>query len=101
MTEFATVGPVTSDGLQPTVAAVAKAVADRADELVDALEDAVIRKPGLWKVAPVRPHDDARDATCRANIRSILAAMVDETQFDSAPATQIGVQAFEVHRRLM
>jgi hypothetical protein len=92
MTEFATLPPVTSDGLQPTVAAVAEAVADRADELVDALEDAAIRKSGLWKVAPVLPHDDVRDATCGANIRSILAAMVDETQFDSAPATQIGVQ---------
>jgi hypothetical protein len=32
------------------------------------------------------------DAVCRANIRSILAAMVDETQFDSALATKIGVQ---------
>jgi len=29
---------------------------------------------------------------CRANIRSILAAMVDETQFDSALATKIGVE---------
>ena len=92
MTEFAGPGPVASDGLQPTVAAVAKALADRADELVDELEEAVIRKSGLARVALVLPHDDVRDAMCRANIRSILAAMVDETQFDSAPATQIGVQ---------
>ena len=40
MTEFASLPPVTSDGLQPTVAVVAKAVADRADQLVDVLEDA-------------------------------------------------------------
>jgi hypothetical protein len=92
MTEFAGPGPVASDGLQPTVAAVAKALADRADELVDELEEAVIRKSGLARVALVLPHDDVRDPMCRANIRSILAAMVDETQFDSAPATQIGVQ---------
>ena len=92
MTEFASLPPDTSDGLKPTVAAVAKAVADRADELVDALGEAVIRKSGLAEVTVVLPHDDVYDAMCRANIRSILAAMVDETQFDSAPATQIGVQ---------
>jgi hypothetical protein len=71
---------------------VAKAVADRADELGDALGEAVIRKSGRSEVALVLPHDDVRDAACRANIRSILAAMVDETQFDSALATKIGVQ---------
>ena len=92
MTEFASLPPVTSDGLQPTVAAVAKAVADRADQLVDVLDEAVIRKSGLSEVTVVLPHDDVYDAMCRANIRSILAAMVDETHFDSAPATQIGVQ---------
>jgi len=92
MTEFASPGPVTSDGLQPTVAAVAKAVADRADELGDALEEAVTRKSALSNVAVVLRRDDVSDAVCRANIRSILAAMVDETQFDSAPATTIGVE---------
>ena len=92
MTEFASLPPVTSDGLQPTVAVVAKAVADRADQLVDVLEDAVIRKLGLSEVTLILPHDDVRDAACSANIRSILAAMVDETEFDSVPATQIGVQ---------
>jgi hypothetical protein len=92
MTEFAFLPPDTSDGLKPTVAAVAKAVADRADELVDVLGEAVIRKSGLSEVTVVLPHDDVYDAMCRANIRSILAVMVDETQFDSAPATQIGVQ---------
>src|SRR5271168_2216673 len=92
MTEFASPGPVTPDGLQPTAAAVAKALADRADQLVDVLGEAVIRKSGLAEVAPVLPHDGVHDAACRANIRSILAAMVDVTQFDSAPATQVGVQ---------
>src|SRR6476620_1298332 len=92
MTEFASPGPVTSDGLQPTVAAVAKALADRADELGDALDEAVTRKSALSNVAVVLSRDDVSDAVGRANIGSILAAMVDETQFDSAPATQIGVQ---------
>ena len=92
MTEFASLPPVTSDGRKPTVAAVAKAVADRADQLVDVLGEAVIRKSGLAEVTVVLPHDDVYEAMCRANIRSILAAMVDETHFDSAPATQIGVQ---------
>jgi PucR C-terminal helix-turn-helix domain/GGDEF-like domain len=92
MTEFANLPPDISDGLKPTVAAVAKAVADRADEFVDALGDAVIQKSGLFEVALVLPHDDVPDAACRANIRSILAAMVDETQFDSVPATKIGVE---------
>src|ERR1700733_9251769 len=41
MTEFASPGPVTPDGLEPTATAVAKALADRADELGDALEEAV------------------------------------------------------------
>ena len=92
MTEFANLPPDTSDGLIPTVAAVAKAVADRADELVDALGEPVIRKSGRSEVALILPHDDVRDSACRANIRSILAAMVDETQFDSALATKIGVE---------
>jgi hypothetical protein len=91
MTEFAYLPPDTSDGLKPAVAAVAKAVADRADQLMDVLGEAVIRKSGRSEVTVVLPHD-VYDAMCRANIRSILAAMVDETQFDSAPATQIGVQ---------
>ena len=60
--------------------------------MVDVLEDAVIRKSGLSEVTLILPHDDVRDAACSANIRSILAAMVDETEFDSVPATQIGVQ---------
>jgi hypothetical protein len=92
MTEFAFLPPDTSDGLKPAVAAVAKVVADRADQLVDALGEAVIRKSGLAEVTVVLPHDDVYDAMCRANIRSILAAMVDETRFESAPATKIGVQ---------
>ena len=71
---------------------MAKAVADRADQLVDVLEDAVIRKSGLFEVTRILPHDDVRDAAWRANIRSILAAMVAETEFDSVPATQIGVR---------
>ncbi len=92
MTEFAFLPPDASDGLKRAVAAVAKAVADRADQLMDVLGEAVIRKSGRSAVTVVLPHDDVYDAMCRANIRSILAAMVDETQFDSAPATQIGVQ---------
>jgi PucR C-terminal helix-turn-helix domain/GGDEF-like domain len=92
MTEFASPPPVTSDGLQPTVAAVAKAVVDRAHELVDVLQEAVIRKSGLSEITLILPHDNVRDAACRANIQSILAAMVDKTEFDSVPATQIGVQ---------
>ena len=93
MTEFAALPPVTSMGSNRQPLPWRRRWLLRADELVDALEEAVIRKSGLAKVAaPVLPRDDVRDAVCRANIRSILAAMVDETQFDSAPATQIGVQ---------
>jgi hypothetical protein len=92
MTEFASLPPDTSDGLKPTVAAVAKAVADRADELVDVLGEAVMRKSGLAEVTVVLPHDDVYEAMCGANIRSILAVMVNETHFDSAPATKIGVE---------
>ena len=92
MTEFANLPPDTSDGLIPAVAAVVKVVADRADELVDALGEPVIRKSGRSEVALILPHDDVRDSACRANIRSILAAMVDETQFDSTLATKIGVE---------
>jgi hypothetical protein len=50
------------------------------------------RKSRLSEVTLILPHDDVRDAASSANIRSILAAMVDETEFDSVPATQIGVQ---------
>jgi hypothetical protein len=81
MTEFASLPPVTSDGLQPIVAAVAKAVADRADRLVDVLGEAIIRKSDPSGVTLIQPHDDIRDAACRANIRTILAAMVNKTEF--------------------
>ena len=66
MTEFANLPPDTSDGLIPAVAAVAKAVADRADELVDALGEPVIRKSGRSEVALILPHDDVRDSACVA-----------------------------------
>ena len=92
MTEFVSPGPAPSDWLKTTFAAVAKAVADRADEVMDMLREAVIRKSGPSEAALVLPHDGVRNAVCRANIRSILAAMVDETQFDSAPARTIGVE---------
>jgi hypothetical protein len=92
MTEFASLPADTSDGLQPTLAGVAKAVADRAEQLVDVLGEAVNRKSGLSEVDPILPHHDVGAAACRANIRSILAAMVDKTQFDSALATKIGVE---------
>jgi PucR-like helix-turn-helix protein/diguanylate cyclase with GGDEF domain len=92
MTEFASLPADTSDGLQPTLAAVAKAVADRAEQLVDVLGEAVNRKSGLSEVDPILPHDDVGAAACSANIRSILAAMVDKTRFDSALATKIGVE---------
>jgi hypothetical protein len=44
-------------GSNQRLAAVAKAVADRAGELVDVLQEAIIGKSGLSEVTVVLPHD--------------------------------------------
>src|SRR6185436_4413080 len=98
MTEFASLPPVTSDGLEPAVTAVAKAVADRADELGDALEEAVIRKSGHWKVAaPVLPHDDVRDAMCaHRRVVSVLGQFLAERK--RAVVAELGAIGLHVFR---
>lgn len=78
------------DAVRRQVAGVAQAVAERADELVDVLGEAVTREVRLPGCAVVLPHDGRADM-CAANIRSIMAAMVAEKNFDPTPATETGI----------
>jgi hypothetical protein len=71
---------------------VAEALAERADELARDLHAVMGEGSGVAHM------DDARVDACTANIRSVLAAMVAETDFDPTPATHTGV--VHVHRRM-
>ena len=77
------------DSAEERAAGVAEALAERADELAHDLH-AVTGEASLSGSA-VALLDDTRVDACTANIRSVLAAMVAETDFDPASATHTGV----------
>ncbi len=68
---------------------MAEALAERADELAHDLH-AVMGEASL-SGSGVALLDDTRVDACTANIRSVLAAMAAETDFDPASATHTGV----------
>jgi hypothetical protein len=76
-----------SDGVQQRVAGVVAALADRADELVDALAEATIREGRQTGLAVVVPHDRRLRVHAANDLRSILAATTADTQWYAAPAT--------------
>ena len=77
------------DSAQERAAGMAEALAERADELAHDLH-AVTAEASL-SGSGVALLDDTRVEACTANIRSVLAAMVAETDFDPASATHTGV----------
>jgi hypothetical protein len=77
------------DCAEERAAGVAEALAERADELAHDLH-AVTGEASL-SGSGVALLDDTRVDACAANIRSVLAAMAAETDFDPASATHTGV----------
>ena len=84
------------DSAEERAAGVAEALAERADELAHDLH-AVMGEASL-SGSGVALLDDARVDACTANIRSVLAAMAAETDFDPASATHTG--AVQARRRM-
>ena len=79
----------TLDSPEERTAIVAEALAERADEL--ALDLHAVTGEASLSGSGVALLDDTRVETCTANVRSVLAAMVAETDFDPASATHTGV----------
>ena len=79
----------TLDSPEERTAIVAEALAERADEL--ALDLHAVTGEASLSGSGVALLDDTRVETCTANVRSVLAAMVAETDFDPAPATHTGL----------
>ena len=77
------------DSAEERAAGVAEALAERADELAHDLH-AVMGEASL-SGSGVALLDDTRVDACTASIRSVLAAMAAETDFDPASATRTGV----------
>jgi hypothetical protein len=80
-----------SHGVEQQVASVAAALAERADELVDVLAERIIRDAPQSGSAVIVPHDRSLKAHAVNDLRSILAAMVADTEFDPAPPTRTGM----------
>ena len=87
---------VRSDSAEERAAGAAEALAERADELAHDLH-AVMGEASL-SGSGVALLDDARIDACTASIRSVLAAMAAETDFDPASATLTG--AAQARRRM-
>jgi hypothetical protein len=79
------------DVLQRQVAEVAQALCERTDELATRLARAITREVRLYHSAPAVPFDVVADS-CAAHARSLFHAIATGTQFDPAPATELGVE---------
>ena len=84
------------DSAEERAAGVAEALAERADELARDLH--AVMGEASRSGSGVALLDDARVDVCIANIRSVLAAMAAETDFDPASATHTG--AVQARRRM-
>ncbi|HEX4587134.1 MAG TPA: helix-turn-helix domain-containing protein [Mycobacterium sp.] len=72
-------------------AGVATALAERSDELVDVLGQAVAREAVICEPSAFLPHDAPGKVRAANNIRSVLSAMAPGADFDPAPARQAGI----------
>ena len=84
------------DSAEERAAGVAEALAERADELAHDLH-AVMGEASL-SGSGVALQDDARVDACTANIRSVLAAMAGQADFDPTSAAHTG--AVQARRRM-
>jgi hypothetical protein len=80
-----------SHGVDQQVASVAAALAERADELVDELAETIVRDAPQSGWAVIVPHDRSSKARGVNELRSILAAMATDADFDPAPPTRTGM----------
>ena len=87
-----------SHGVEQQVASVAAALAERADELVDELAETIVRDAPQSGWAVIVPHDRSCKARGVNELRSILAAMATDADFDPAPPTRTGMD--RARRRL-
>jgi hypothetical protein len=79
------------DVLQRQVAEVAQALSERTDELATRLARAITREVRLYQSTPPVPFELVADS-CAAHARSLLDAIATGTQFDPAPAAELGVE---------
>jgi PucR C-terminal helix-turn-helix domain/GGDEF-like domain len=86
----------TSDSADDVAAGVARVLADRVHELARDLH--VLMAEASPSDADVALLGDGYFDTCTANIRSVLAAMAAQTDFDPASAAQVG--AIQARRRM-
>jgi hypothetical protein len=73
------------------VAEVARALYERADELAAALADAVTREVRLYNSTALVPFESVVHG-CATNLRSVLGAIAAGTEFDPAPAVDLGIE---------
>jgi PucR C-terminal helix-turn-helix domain len=73
------------------VTEVANALYERADELATALANAITREVRLYhSIAPV-PFELVVHG-CATNLRSVLSTIAEDTEFDPAPAVDVGIE---------
>jgi PucR C-terminal helix-turn-helix domain/GGDEF-like domain len=73
------------------VAEVAEALYERTDELAIALADAITREVRLYNSTAPVPFELVVHG-CAANLRSVLSAIAADTEFDPAPAVDLGIE---------
>ncbi|HUO39500.1 MAG TPA: helix-turn-helix domain-containing protein [Mycobacterium sp.] len=73
------------------VAGVAAGLSERVDELAVRLARAITGQVWLYETVAAVPFDDVVRA-CAANLRSVLAAIVTDSDFDVVAATDVGVR---------
>jgi hypothetical protein len=73
------------------VAEVAEALYERTDELAAALADAVTREVRLYNSTALVPFESVVHG-CATNLRSVLGAIAAGTEFDPAPAVDLGIE---------
>jgi hypothetical protein len=73
------------------VAEVAEALYERTDELATSLADAIIREVRLYNSTALVPFELVVHG-CATNLRSVLSAIAADTEFDPAPAVDLGIE---------
>ncbi len=79
------------DGARGQVADVAKILYERSDELAIALARAITREVRRYQSAPRVPMDVVAES-CGAHSRALFHAIGAGTEFDPAPATEVGTE---------
>lgn len=78
-------------GVQHQVADLAEVLYGRSDELSIALASAITREVRLYQSTPPAPMDVVA-RSCGAHTRALFRAIATGTEFDSAPANEVGIE---------